>query len=57
MLVLERTRGQQIRVGKDIYITVVRIRGDKVRIGIDADKDVPIMRCEVDDGRDGEEPQ
>lgn len=47
MLVLTRKIGEQIRVGDDIVVTLVRIQGDKVRLGIDAPRDVPIHREEV----------
>lgn len=36
-----------IRIGNDIKVTLVDIRGDKVRIGIDAPKDVAVHRAEV----------
>lgn len=47
MLVLSRKRDGRIRIGDDVIITVVEIRGDKCRIGIDAPKDVPVHREEV----------
>lgn len=47
MLVLSRHRDESIIVGDDIVITVVDIRGDKVRIGIDAPSEVTIHREEV----------
>ena len=47
MLVLSRHRNQQIVIGDDIVITVVEIRGDKVRLGIDAPPQVPVHRHEV----------
>ena len=47
MLVLSRQVDQTIRIGNDIRVTVVAIHGDKVRIGIDAPKDVSIHRSEV----------
>lgn len=49
MLVLSRHRSEVIRIGDDISITVVDIRGDKVRIGVDAPPDVPVHRQEVYD--------
>lgn len=48
MLVLSRHRDESIMVG-DVEITVVDIRGDKVRLGITAPKDVPVHRREVYD--------
>jgi carbon storage regulator len=47
MLVLSRKRDQQIIIGDGIVITVVEIRGDKVRLGIEAPTDVPVHRKEV----------
>ena len=47
MLVLSRKRNQVIMIGKDIAIVVIEIRGDKVRIGIDAPDDVTVHRLEV----------
>ena len=47
MLVLSRKKDQRIQVGDDIYVTVVEIRGDKVRIGIDAPREVKVMREEL----------
>lgn len=44
MLVLTRKVDQRIRVGDDVEITVVRIDGDTVRIGIDAPRKMPILR-------------
>jgi len=48
MLILSRQRNESIMVG-DIEITVINIRGDKVRLAIDAPKDVPVHRLEVYD--------
>jgi len=47
MLVLSRRIGERICIGDGVVITVVRIHGDKVRIGIDAPLDVPVHREEV----------
>ena len=47
MLVLTRKTGERIQVGDSIVVTVVRIQGDKVRIGIEAPRDVQILREEV----------
>ncbi len=47
MLVLSRKKNEAIRINNDIVITVVEIRGDKVRLGIDAPKDVAVHRQEV----------
>ncbi|MCP4375292.1 MAG: carbon storage regulator CsrA [bacterium] len=49
MLVLSRQRDQTIIIGDDIEITVVDIRGEKVRLGISAPAHVPVHRKEVYD--------
>jgi len=47
MLILSRKRNEQITINDDIVITVVEIRVDKVRLGIEAPKDVPVHRKEI----------
>ena len=47
MLVLSRHRDESIMIGDDIVVTIVDIRGDKVRLGIDAPTDIPVHRQEV----------
>lgn len=47
MLVLTRDRNQSIVIGEDIVITVVEIRGDKVKLGISAPREVKVHREEV----------
>ena len=47
MLVLSRQRDQSIIIGDNIVITVVDIRGDKVRLGIEAPSEIPVHRREV----------
>ncbi len=47
MLVLSRQRDETIMIGDDIEVTVVDIRGDKVRLGINAPKEVSVHRKEV----------
>jgi len=47
MLVLSRHRDESIIIGDNIVVTIVDIRGDKVRLGIDAPKDIPVHRQEV----------
>ncbi len=49
MLVLSRHRDESIIIADNIVVTVVDIRGDKVRLGIDAPSEVPIHRQEVFD--------
>lgn len=47
MLVLSRHRDESIMIGDDVVVTIVDIRGDKVRLGINAPQDVPVHRQEV----------
>lgn len=47
MLVLSRHRDESIMIGDNIVITIVDIRGDKVRLGIAAPQDIPVHRQEV----------
>ena len=47
MLVLTRKSNQSIRIGDDIEVSVLAITGDKVRIGIEAPRSVPVLRSEV----------
>lgn len=47
MLVLTRKKNESIIINDDITIVVVEIRGDKVRLGIEAPKEVPVHRKEV----------
>ena len=47
MLVLSRQRNESIMIGDNIEITVVDVRGDKVRLGITAPKDISVHRKEV----------
>ncbi len=49
MLVLSRKKDESIVINDNIVVTVIDIRGDKVRLGFDAPKDVPIHRREVYD--------
>lgn len=49
MLVLSRKNNEKIIINNDIVITIVEIRGDKVRLGIEAPKDIPVHRQEVYD--------
>ena len=51
MLVLSRKPSQQIRVGPDIVITIVKIDRNHVRVGIEAPPDIPILRQELADSR------
>ncbi len=49
MLVLSRKKDEKIVIGDNISIMIVEIRGDKVRLGIDAPRDVSVHRREVYD--------
>ncbi|GHT17914.1 hypothetical protein FACS1894189_4760 [Planctomycetales bacterium] len=49
MLVLSRKKNESVVINDSISIVVVEIRGDKVRLGIEAPKDVPVHRREVYD--------
>jgi len=47
VLVLTRRPGEQIQINDDVAITVLKVKGDRVRIGIEAPKNVSIHRGEV----------
>ena len=57
MLVLTRKSNQSIMIGDDIEISVLAIMGEKVRIGIEAPRSIPVFRrevyVEIQDDRDG----
>ena len=48
MLVLSRKEAERIRLGDSIVVTVVRVSGDKVRLGIDAPPNVVVLREELE---------
>ncbi len=48
MLVLSRKERQRIKLGESIVVTVVRVSGDRVRLGIEAPADVVVLREELD---------
>lgn len=48
MLVLSRKPGQSIQIGDDITITITRVGGNQVRLGIDAPMETPIRRAELE---------
>ena len=47
MLVLSRQKDESIMVGDNVEITIVDVRGDKVRLGITAPREIPVHRKEV----------
>ena len=47
MLVLSRKKNESIVINDDITVVVVEIRGDKVRLGVEAPKEIPVHRPEV----------
>jgi carbon storage regulator len=47
MLVLSRKAGERLVINDNIIVTVVRVRGDRVQIGIEAPPEVPIQRAEL----------
>ena len=49
MLVLSRQRDESIMIGDDVEIIIVDVRGDKVRMGITAPKNIPVHRREIYD--------
>ena len=48
MLVLSRRESERIKLGPSIVVTVVRVSGDKVRIGIEAPDDIVVLRGELE---------
>ena len=56
MLVLSRTEGERIIIADNIVVTVVSIRGDKVRLGIEAPTEIPVHRKEVYEAIHGVKP-
>lgn len=49
MLILSRYKDESIMIGDDVEIMIVDVRGDKVRLGITAPKDIPVHRREIYD--------
>ena len=45
MLVLSRRESQRIQLGKSIVVTIVRVKGDRVRLGIEAPNDIRVLRA------------
>jgi carbon storage regulator len=47
MLILSRKLNEKIKIGNDITLTIIEIKGDQIKIGVDAPKDVKVFRQEV----------
>jgi carbon storage regulator len=47
MLILTRRVGETIKIGDDITVTVLGVKGNQVRVGVDAPKQVPVHREEI----------
>ncbi|NLS95226.1 MAG: carbon storage regulator [Planctomycetaceae bacterium] len=47
MLVLSRKKGERVLIGRDIYVKVVDVRGDRVKLGFEGPDEVPIHREEL----------
>ena len=48
MLILSRKEGERIKLGESIVLTIVRVSGEKVRVGIEAPPDVGVLRDELE---------
>lgn len=57
MLVLTRKEGERILIGENISVTVVRIAGGGVRLGVDAPAEVPVMRSELKEKLDADQAE
>ena len=47
MLILSRKMDQKIKIGEEITVTIIEIRGDQVKIGVEAPKNVKVFRHEI----------
>jgi carbon storage regulator len=47
MLVVSRRAGESVAIGDDVVVTVLEVRGDVVRVGIDAPRSIPVHRAEL----------
>jgi carbon storage regulator len=56
MLVLSRKKNESVVINGDVVVTVIEVRGDKVRLGIVAPRDVPVHREEVYEAIHGHKP-
>jgi carbon storage regulator len=55
MLVLTRKPGQSFRIGDDIEIVIVEVRGEQVRVGVVAPRSMPVVRMDQTEERDPQE--
>ena len=53
MLILTRKEGEAIRIGAKMVVHLLEIRGDRVRLGIEGPRDVPVVRTELTKVQDG----
>ncbi len=56
MLILSRRESERVHLGDDIVLTIVRVNGDKVRIGVEAPPNIKILRTELEVSPKGNEP-
>ncbi len=56
MLVLSRKESEKVLLGDEIVLTIVRLSGDRVRLGIEAPSDMLILRKELDESDRNESP-
>ena len=47
MLVLTRKKGQRVVIGEDVYVTVLEVRGDRVKLGFECPREIPVHREEI----------
>lgn len=47
MLILTRRIGENVRIGDDVVVTVLGVKGNQVRLGVEAPKSVPVHREEI----------
>ncbi len=57
MLVLSRKQGEELRIGDDVTITVLEVRGHRVRLGIKAPGTTRVMRAELVEWNDAPDPR
>ena len=49
MLVFTRKNGESFKIGNDVVVTIVEIRGNKCVVGVEAPKDVKVLRAELEE--------